>query len=69
MEWTLPNKRRDLDNVAFATKFIQDALVEIGVFDDDNLDHITELHHYAVIEKGVFSLKLTIIDNDRVKSV
>lgn len=65
MIWTVPNKRRDLDNVAFATKFIQDALVEIGVFDDDNLDHITELHHYAVIEKGVFSLELKIIENDR----
>lgn len=65
MTWTVPNKRRDLDNIAFATKFIQDALVEIGVFDDDNLDHITQLHHYAVIEKGEFSLKLTIKENDR----
>lgn len=65
MKWTVPNKRRDLDNIAFATKFIQDALVEIGVFDDDNLDHITQLHHYAVIEKGEFSLELTIKENDR----
>lgn len=65
MKWTVPNRRRDLDNIAFSTKFIQDSLVEVGVFDDDNLDHITQLHHYAVIEKGVFSLELTIKENDR----
>lgn len=65
MIWTVPNKRRDLDNIAFATKFIQDALVEMGVFDDDNIDHINRLTHSVIIEKGVFSLELKIIENDR----
>lgn len=65
MIWTVPNKRRDLDNIAFATKFIQDALVEMGVFDDDNIDHINKLTHSVIIEKGVFSLELKIIENDR----
>lgn len=34
--WIEENKRRDLDNVAFAKKFILDALVENGKLKDDN---------------------------------
>ena len=33
--WIEPNARRDKDNVAFAKKFILDALVEAGVLVDD----------------------------------
>lgn len=45
IDWYEPNSRRDNDNVAFAVKFIQDALVENGVFDDDNRKHIEGLAH------------------------
>ena len=31
--WVEPSRRRDKDNIAFAKKFIQDALVETGVFE------------------------------------
>ena len=34
--WIEGNKRRDLDNVCFAKKFILDALVEMKVLKDDN---------------------------------
>lgn len=34
--WIEENKRRDLDNIAFAKKFILDALVEAGTLKDDN---------------------------------
>lgn len=60
--WTVPNKRRDLDNIAFATKFIQDALVANGVFQDDNLAHIVELHHSVKVFPKVFECRLTIVE-------
>lgn len=34
--WIEGNKRRDYDNVAFAKKFILDAMVQCGVLKDDN---------------------------------
>lgn len=33
--WVEPNKRRDKDNIAFAKKFLQDALVKAGVLEND----------------------------------
>ena len=34
--WIEGNKRRDLDNICFAKKFILDSLVELGILKDDN---------------------------------
>ena len=39
--WIEGNKRRDLDNVAFAKKFILDALVKLGKLKDDNRRFVT----------------------------
>lgn len=39
--WIEGNKRRDLDNVAFAKKFILDALVKCGKLADDNRRFVT----------------------------
>lgn len=38
--WYEPNRRRDLDNVAFAKKFIQDALVRCGAIEGDGWKHV-----------------------------
>lgn len=38
--WIEPNRRRDKDNIAFARKFIQDALVEMNVLKGDGWKHI-----------------------------
>ena len=38
--WIEKNKRRDLDNVAFAKKFILDGLVKAGVLKNDNHKHV-----------------------------
>lgn len=38
--WIEPNNRRDRDNIAFAKKFIQDALVNAGVLENDDYKHI-----------------------------
>lgn len=39
--WVEENKRRDLDNICFAKKFILDALVEAKVLKDDNRRIVT----------------------------
>jgi len=38
--WVEPNRKRDKDNIAFAKKFIQDALVSAGVLQGDGWKHI-----------------------------
>lgn len=39
--WVESSKRRDLDNVAFAKKFILDAMVKYGKLKDDNRKCVT----------------------------
>ena len=39
--WIEGNKRRDLDNIAFAKKFILDAMVKYGKLSDDNRKYVT----------------------------
>lgn len=39
--WVENNKRRDLDNIAFAKKFILDAMVKLGKLKDDNRHYVT----------------------------
>lgn len=38
--WVESNKRRDLDNICFAKKFILDSLVKSGKMKDDNRNHV-----------------------------
>jgi len=39
--WVEENKKRDLDNIAFAKKFILDAMVKCGKLKDDNRKCVT----------------------------
>lgn len=39
--WLEGNKKRDIDNVAFAKKFILDAMVKLGKLKDDNRRFVT----------------------------
>lgn len=39
--WIEGNKRRDLDNICFAKKFILDAMVKRGKLKDDNRHYVT----------------------------
>ncbi len=38
--WFEPNKKRDKDNIAFAKKFVQDALVKAGILKNDGWKEI-----------------------------
>lgn len=41
--WVEPNRRRDLDNVAFAKKFVLDGMVAAGVIEGDGQSHVVGL--------------------------
>lgn len=50
-KWYEKNKRRDLDNIAFAKKFIQDALVKGGILQGDGWQHIVGFSDEFYIDK------------------
>lgn len=58
--WIEENKRRDLDNICFAKKFILDALVQAGVLKDDNrkiVTNFTDSFEYADKSKVIVELE------------
>lgn len=58
--WVEENKRRDLDNICFAKKFILDALVQAGVIADDNrkiITNFTDSFEYADKSKVIVVLE------------
>lgn len=50
--WYEPDQRRDLDNVAFAQKFVQDALVAAGIIAGDGQKHIAGFTHRFEVDKA-----------------
>ncbi len=58
--WIEGNKRRDLDNICFAKKFILDSLVELGILKDDNRKMVcgfTDSFEYADKSKVIVELE------------
>ena len=47
--WYEPNRKRDPDNIAFAKKFILDALVREGVLKNDTQKYIEHFEDYFYI--------------------
>lgn len=61
--WIEENKRRDLDNIAFAKKFILDALVEQGKLKDDNRNYVRAFtDHFSYAKESKVILTITEID-------
>lgn len=58
--WVENNRRRDLDNICFAKKFILDALVKSGHMKDDNRNYVigfTDEFYYDVEPKVILDIE------------
>lgn len=58
--WIEENKKRDLDNVAFAKKFVLDAMVKAGKLKDDNrkcVTGFTDNFEYAKESKVILEIE------------
>ncbi|MBC3901397.1 RusA family crossover junction endodeoxyribonuclease [Acetobacterium malicum] len=67
--WIEQNQRRDLDNISFAKKFIQDSLVKVGVLKNDGWKNITGFEdHFEVNKKepGVLVEIVEVEDDQRI---
>lgn len=49
--WFVKNKRKDKDNIAFATKFILDGMVEAGILENDGWDYVVGFSHRFFLSK------------------
>lgn len=50
--WVEQDNRRDQDNVAFAQKFVQDALVKAGILEDDSRRYVVGSTHRIITDKN-----------------
>ena len=58
--WIEENKRRDLDNVCFAKKFILDSMVKAGKLKDDNRNYVagfTDTFEYGKTSKVILEIE------------
>lgn len=51
ISWYEPNKRRDIDNIAFAKKFILDALTTCGTIPADNWAGVRGFSDFFAVDK------------------
>lgn len=65
--WYEPNRKRDYDNIAFAKKFIQDALVEMGVLQNDGWSHVVGLSDSFAVDKENPRIEVTLKERETEK--
>lgn len=58
--WVEKDKRRDKDNIAFAKKFVQDALVKAGVLKDDGWRYVVGFSDRFEVDKDNSRIEVLI---------
>lgn len=61
INWYEMDNRRDIDNITFATKFIQDSLVRTGILEDDSRKYINQVNHTVFTDKENPRIEVEII--------
>lgn len=59
--WYEPNLKRDVDNITFAIKFIQDALVKENILVDDSQKYINKVEHEVMVDKNNPRIEVEIL--------
>lgn len=62
INWVEPNKKRDMDNIAFAKKFIQDALVKEGIIQSDGWAGIAGFNDTFSVDKDNPRIEIEIVE-------
>lgn len=60
-KWHIKNSRSDLDNKS--VKSILDCMQNLGIIENDNIKHIKEIHHIAILDKDEY-IEMEIGDID-----
>lgn len=63
--WVVPDKRTDRDNIVFARKFIQDALVRTGVLKDDGWKYILGFSDRFEVDRENSRIEVIIKENEK----
>lgn len=61
--WYEPDRRRDVDNITFAVKFIQDALVKSGILENDGQKQINAIEHIVLTDRDNPRIEIELISN------
>lgn len=61
INWYEQDNRRDIDNITFATKFIQDSLVRTGILEDDSRKYINQVNHTVFTDKENPKIEVEIL--------
>jgi Holliday junction resolvase RusA-like endonuclease len=62
--WHEGDRRRDLDNVSAAIKFVLDGLVEMGILKDDSQKYVKGIYHEILTTKDKsYGVEVTIADS------
>ena len=61
--WYEPDRRRDVDNITFAVKFIQDALVKSGILENDGQKQINAIEHIVLTDRDNPRIEVELISN------
>ena len=63
--WHVPNKRKDLDNLAFGQKFVLDALQKKGIIENDGMNYIGALHHGFTVDPKNIGVEILIEEMEK----
>ncbi|WP_049917244.1 hypothetical protein [uncultured Megasphaera sp.] len=65
--WVEKNKRRDKDNIAFAKKFILDALQEMGILQNDGWSEILGFSDTFDVDKDNPRIEVSLLSEEELK--
>lgn len=61
IDWYEKNRRRDVDGIQFATKFILDSLVKMKIIENDSQKYVNEIEHHVYIDKDNPRIEVSLI--------
>lgn len=62
--WHERNRRRDLDNIFSAKKYILDAMQKVGIIENDDQKHVVGLFDFFHLSGGIDYVTVTIVEVD-----